>query len=86
MDIINQVCEGLLVNDLIDSELSPIPRLVEDLGIWNAEATEIAFTLRQNVTFHDETPFNAIVVKNSFDHLTHLIEGKISHLIGSRLN
>jgi peptide/nickel transport system substrate-binding protein len=35
----------------------------------NADYTEFTFTLRQDVTFHDGTPFKADAVKASFDHI-----------------
>lgn len=35
----------------------------------NAEYSEFTFTLRQDVTFHDGTPFTAEAVKASFDHI-----------------
>ena len=35
----------------------------------NAEYSEFTFTLRQDVTFHDGTPFKADAVKASFDHI-----------------
>ena len=35
----------------------------------NADYSEFTFTLRQDVTFHDGTPFKADAVKASFDHI-----------------
>ncbi|MBL8064006.1 MAG: hypothetical protein JNK32_13340 [Anaerolineales bacterium] len=35
----------------------------------NADYSEFTFTLRQDVTFHDGTPFTAEAVKASFDHI-----------------
>jgi peptide/nickel transport system substrate-binding protein len=35
----------------------------------NEDATEFTFTLRDDVTFHDGTPFNAEAVKNAFDRI-----------------
>ena len=40
----------------------------------NAEFTEFAFTLRQDVSFHDGTPFNAAAVKATFDHIVNDVE------------
>ena len=36
---------------------------------FNAEGTEFTFTLRDDVTFHDGTPFNAEAVKSAFDRI-----------------
>ena len=35
----------------------------------NEDATEYTFTLRDDVTFHDGTPFNAEAVKFTFDRI-----------------
>ena len=37
----------------------------------NADATEYIFELRDDVTFHDGTPFNAEAVKYTFDRIVH---------------
>jgi peptide/nickel transport system substrate-binding protein len=44
------------------------PGLATDMQV-NADATEYTFTLRDDVTFHDGTPFNAEAVKATFDHV-----------------
>lgn len=80
IDILDQVMEGLVAYDLFDPELSIKPALATDLGTWNAEATEVTFALRQDVTFHDGTPFNATAVKYTFDRLNWLIENKTSQI------
>jgi peptide/nickel transport system substrate-binding protein len=68
------VQEQFVLINLFDSLLamgpdaSLHPALAES---WepNAEFSEFTFTLRQDVTFHDGTPFNAAAVKASFDHI-----------------
>jgi peptide/nickel transport system substrate-binding protein len=66
-DVIMQVCEGLLAYNLSDPSLAVIPRLA--LGyVWDNN-TNIRFYLRQNVFFHDGTPFNASCVKWTFDRM-----------------
>ncbi|UCH25671.1 MAG: glutathione ABC transporter substrate-binding protein [Trueperaceae bacterium] len=49
-----------------DRELNLVPELATAWEI-NDEATEITFTLRQGVVFHDGTPFTAEEVKAYFD-------------------
>jgi peptide/nickel transport system substrate-binding protein len=44
------------------------PGLATDMTV-NAEATEYTFTLRDDVTFHDGTKFDASAVKATFDHI-----------------
>lgn len=50
----------------IDPEGRPAPWLAESWAV-NDDQTEITFTLRQGVVFHDGTPFNAEAVKFQFD-------------------
>ncbi|MHA1674254.1 MAG: ABC transporter substrate-binding protein, partial [Promethearchaeota archaeon] len=74
IDLIHQVCEGLFGYDLTDPELGIIPVLAAYMGSWNAEATEYTVQLKQGVTFHDGTSFDAYDVQWSFDRLNWLIE------------
>ena len=69
MDVIDQVCEGLLAYDFSDPELQIIPQLATGLGTWNPAGDEYTIQLRQNVTFHDGTPFNATAVKFTWDRM-----------------
>lgn len=55
--------EGLLG---FDDQMKPIPVLATDYS-FNDDATELTFTLREGVTFHDGSPFNAEVVKANLD-------------------
>ena len=80
IDLINQVAEGLFGYDLADPELGIVPVLAAAAGTWNAEATEYTVTLKQGVTFHDGTAFDAEDVKWSFDRLNWLIENETSQL------
>ncbi|MHA1697136.1 MAG: ABC transporter substrate-binding protein [Candidatus Helarchaeota archaeon] len=68
-NIISQVWEGLFA---YDENTDIIPRLAEDLGIWNSEGTEFNVTLRSGVTFHNGDEFNATAVKWTFDRLWYL--------------
>jgi peptide/nickel transport system substrate-binding protein len=72
-DVITQVQEGLVKYDLYDPSMAIVPSLATDLGTWSEDGLEITFNLRQGVTWHDGTPFNASCVKFSFDRLNHLI-------------
>ncbi|MGC5326903.1 glutathione ABC transporter substrate-binding protein [Brevibacillus sp. SYSU BS000544] len=55
--------EGLLT---FTDKMQPVPVLATDYKL-NENATEITFTLREGVTFHDGSPFNAEVVKANLD-------------------
>jgi peptide/nickel transport system substrate-binding protein len=68
------VQEQLILISLFDSLLSMGPDATLHPGLaqsWevNDDYTEFTFNLRQDVTFHDGTPFNAAAVKASFDHI-----------------
>ncbi len=68
------VQEQFLIMNLFDSLLATAPdgSLHAALATkWepNAEYSEFTFNLREDVTFHDGTPFNAQAVKASFDHI-----------------
>ncbi|PYZ99123.1 glutathione ABC transporter substrate-binding protein [Alteribacter lacisalsi] len=55
--------EGLL---RFDENMEIVPVLAEDYE-FSDDATEITFTLREGVTFHDGTEFNAETVKENLD-------------------
>lgn len=66
--------EQFVLISLFDSLLSTAPDASLHPGLalsWepNADYTEFTFKLRQDVTFHDGTPFNAAAVKASYDHI-----------------
>ncbi len=73
VDVINQVCEGLLVVDIADPNLAIIPNLATSYS-WSTDNKEITFILRQGVKFHDGTDFDATAVKWNFDRLYGLID------------
>ena len=62
--IARQIHEGLLGNEIGGTE--PVPELAED---WEAseDGLEYTFSLREGVTFHDGTDFNAEAVCFNFD-------------------
>ncbi|WP_316568601.1 glutathione ABC transporter substrate-binding protein [Neobacillus sp. YIM B06451] len=57
------IFEGLLT---FDTEMKLVPALARNYS-FNEEATAITFELKEGVTFHDGTPFNAEVVKENLD-------------------
>jgi peptide/nickel transport system substrate-binding protein len=68
------VQEQFILMNLFDSLLSISPDGELHPGLataWepNADYSEFTFTLREDVTFHDDTPFTAEAVKASFDHI-----------------
>lgn len=68
------VQEQFILISLFDSLLSIAPDGSLHPGLataWepNSDFSEFTFTLRQDVTFHDGTPFKADAVKASFDHI-----------------
>ncbi|GAH33346.1 unnamed protein product, partial [marine sediment metagenome] len=73
IDVIDQVCEGLLKHDLSDPELSIIPNLASSLGIWSVDKKNYTIPLRTGIQFHDGTVFNATAVKWSFDRLIYFM-------------
>jgi peptide/nickel transport system substrate-binding protein len=62
--VIRQMHEGLLTNELGGAE--PVPALAEDWEV-SEDGLEYTFTLREGVTFHDGTDFNAEAVCFNFD-------------------
>ena len=73
IDVIDQVCEGLYRYNLSDPELTIIPNLAIADGIWTPDNRNYIISLRQGVTFHDGTKFNATAVKWSFDRLNYFL-------------
>ncbi|MBK8046474.1 MAG: hypothetical protein IPK16_04665 [Anaerolineales bacterium] len=68
------VQEQFVLINLFDSLLAMAPDTTLHPGLalsWeaNADYTEFTFKLREDVTFHDGTPFKADAVKASFDHI-----------------
>jgi len=68
IDAIDQVCEGLFAYNLSDSEMVIIPNLALS-GTWNPTTTQFTCILRQGVSFHDGTSFNADAVIFTWDRM-----------------
>ncbi len=73
------IAEQFVVMNIFDTLVAMDPQ--GELHPWlatewspNAEFTEFSFTLRQDVSFHDGTPFNAAAVKTTFDHIVNDVE------------
>ena len=72
-DVIEQVLEGLYKYNLSDPNLGIIPILAADYGTWDSTGTEFTVPLRQGVTFHDGTKFNASSVVWTFERINYFI-------------
>ncbi len=73
------IAEQFVVMNIFDSLVAMDPQ--GELHPWlatewtpNDAYTEFAFTLRQDVSFHDGAPFNAAAVKATFDHIVNDVE------------
>ncbi len=73
IDVIDQVCEGLYGYNFSVSPPVVIPRLAADFGTWSADGYGYVVDLREGVTFHDGTAFNAQAVKWNFDRLLYFL-------------
>ncbi|MFX0075916.1 MAG: ABC transporter substrate-binding protein [Candidatus Hermodarchaeota archaeon] len=73
VDVIEQVVETLFAYNLSDPELRVIPRLAADFGTWSEGGLVFTVPLREKVTFHDGTRFNATAVKWNFDRLAYFM-------------
>jgi len=70
-DVLMQIYEPLFMYNFSDPELPIIPLLAANFGIWSDNNYTIP--LRQNISFHDGTKFNATSVKWNFDRLMYFI-------------
>ncbi|MFX1554784.1 MAG: ABC transporter substrate-binding protein [Promethearchaeota archaeon] len=71
--VINQIAEGLFEYEITDEYSRIIPNLALN-GIWSSDGLNLTCPLREGVTFHDGTSFNATAVKWAFDRLQNLLE------------
>ena len=59
----------------INDKLEIVPQLATEWS-WNDSNTELTLKLRQGVTFHDGTPFDAAAVKANIERMQTLKESK----------
>jgi ABC-type transport system substrate-binding protein len=71
--VIYQIAEGLFKYDITEEYTDIIPNLALD-GNWSPDNLNLTCQLRENVRFHDGTPFNATAVKWAFDRLQNLLD------------
>ena len=82
-DVLEQVVETLFGWDLSDTDLPRINILAETFW-WN-DTTELQIKLKEDILFHDGTPFNADAAKWNLDRLQYLINatgtntGEVAH-------
>jgi len=69
IETIMQVCEGLYMYNYSSSEMESIPCLAASMGTWSLDMLNLTIELKQGVTFHEGSPFNAQAVKWNFDRL-----------------
>jgi ABC-type transport system substrate-binding protein len=72
--IVSQVIEPLFTEILRQDTLyrENVPHLAKE-GIWSTNGLNFTCNLRENITFHDGTAFNASAVKWNFDRLHRLL-------------
>ncbi|MFX0039783.1 MAG: ABC transporter substrate-binding protein, partial [Promethearchaeota archaeon] len=73
--LLDQITEGLFAYEQNKSDTPIIPNLALN-GSWSPDHLNFTCTLRQNVTFHDGTPFNASAVKWNFERIYRFAETK----------
>jgi glutathione transport system substrate-binding protein len=69
-DTLSQGCARMMLEGLygFDKDMKLVPKLAESYSA-NATATEFTFTLREGVSFHDGTPFDAEAVKFNLERI-----------------
>ena len=73
IEILSQVAEGLFAHERVNGTYQVIHNLAINYS-RNENATEYVFELRENVSFHDETPFNASAVQWNINRIYNLID------------
>lgn len=83
-DTLSNSAQKTMLEGLVgfDKDMNVIPVLAEEYSA-NEDATEFTFKLRENVKFHDGTPFNAEAVKVNFERLADPNSGLKRHSLFS---
>lgn len=71
-EVIAQVAEGLFTHENVDGTYQVVPNLAINYS-RNENGTEYIFELRENVFFHDGTPFNATAVQWNINRIYNLL-------------
>lgn len=69
IDVLDQIVERLYAPDLSDPAMPIMPALATGDGEWSTNNLEWTIPLREGVTFHDGTPFNATAAKWNLDRV-----------------
>lgn len=85
--VLTQVVEPLFAEILKQdsSYRENVPHLAEN-GLWSNNGLNFTCTLRENITFHDGTKFNASAVKWNFDRLHRLLFNMTTHAMWYHLD
>ncbi len=85
IDVIDQVVEGLFAYDLSDPQLAIIPRLAHATiaPVWTSDNKNYTVTLRDDVTFHDGTPFNASAVQWNWERMAWALNTTGTNTVGT---
>jgi ABC-type transport system substrate-binding protein len=75
IDTIMQVVEGLYMYNWSSPDMESIPLLAASMGTWSLDSKNLSIVLKQGVTFHDGSKFNASAVKWNFDRLQYWTYG-----------
>lgn len=75
INTIMQVVEGLYMYNWSSPDMESIPLLAASMGTWSLDSKNLSIVLKQGVTFHDGSTFNAAAVKWNFDRLQYWTYG-----------
>lgn len=73
INVIDQTIESLFAYNLSTPNCEIIPRLASDFGTWSLDGLNYTVTLKQGITFHDGTTFDANSVKWNFDRIQYFM-------------
>jgi peptide/nickel transport system substrate-binding protein len=73
LTVLYQIAEGLFKYEIKDEYTNIVPNLALNEN-WTPDGLNLTCQLREDVRFHDGTPFNATAVKWAFDRLQNLLD------------